>query len=445
MTQLLIVNANVVNEGQIQQQDLLIKNGRIEKLSKSLSAENNIPVLDAAGKLLIPGMIDDQVHFRDPGLTHKGDVASESKAAIAGGITSFMEMPNTKPITDTQAAIENKCQNASEKSWGNYAFYLGATHHNLSDIESIDINSVCGVKVFMGASTGNMLVDEPSILEKIFANCPVLIATHCEHTPTVQARQAEMTEKYGADIPMSMHPVIRSHEACLKSSTMAVDLAKRFGTKLHVLHLTTKDELALFSEGDIDHKQITAEVCVHHLFFNEENYAEKDTLIKCNPAIKSAIDQTALQQALKNNVLDIVATDHAPHTMQEKQQPYAKAAAGLPLVQFALPTLFDLYHQGVLSLEEIVTKTSHNVAKRFEVKDRGFIREGYWADLAIVDLENPQPVTSDIILSKCAWSPFTGHTFKSRITHTIVNGHTVYNEGQFHSQGPIGKRLEFSR
>ena len=444
MTSLLITNAHVVNEGQIQQLDVFVANGRIEKVGADLSSLAADRVIDAQGKHLLPGMIDDQVHFREPGLTHKGEIATESAAAVAGGITSYFEMPNVNPLTINSAALEDKYERATRKSLANFAFYLGASNDNLEDIKSLDPKAACGIKVFMGASTGNMLVDKPEILEGIFANAPTIVVTHCEDTPMITANEEKYRQQYGEDVPMSCHPLIRSEEACYKSSSMAVSLAKQFNTRLHILHLTTEKELELLQAGDMKNKRITAEACVHHLFFSEEDYETKGALIKCNPAVKKASDRAALLQAVNNDLIDVVATDHAPHTWDEKQNPYFKAPSGLPLVQHALISMLEHYHSGVFSLEKIVQKVSHNVADLFQIHERGYIREGYWADLTLVDLNSPTVVDNQTLYSKCGWSPFAGYIFKSSIHTTIVNGEVAYENGQL-NKDIRGKRLAFDR
>lgn len=444
MKQLLILNATIVNEGRIREADILIRNGRIEHIGQGLKAAGSDPVIDAAGKLLLPGMIDDQVHFREPGLTHKGDIATESRAAVAGGITSYMEMPNVNPPTLNAETLEAKYRLAAQKSLANHAFYLGASNDNLENIKSLDPKAACGVKVFMGASTGNMLVDDPKILEGIFAHSPVLIATHCEDTPTILANEERYKREFGDNLSAAHHPLIRSEDACYKSSALAVELARRHGAKLHVLHLTTAKELSLFTKGEIGDKQITVEACVHHLFFNQNDYAAKGNLIKCNPSIKTPADQAALIRAVDEDVIDIIATDHAPHTLEEKQRPYLQAPSGLPLVQYALLSLLELHFDGKFSLEKIVQKTSHAPARRFELKERGFIREGYWADLVLVDPRQPTPVERASVLSKCGWSPFEGYRFRARIDTTLVNGRIVWRNGELHSSAP-GQRLEFDR
>lgn len=440
-----LTNGSVVNEKEITQQDVVIANGRIECLGRDLSHVKVDRVIDLDGRYVLPGMIDDQVHFREPGLTHKGDIGSESRAAVAGGITSYMEMPNVNPLTITHEALEDKYQRASQKSLANFAFYLGASNDNLEQIKSLNPNAACGIKVFMGASTGNMLVDDPKILESIFRESPILVATHCEDTPSILANEEAYRKKYGEKVPFRFHPLIRSEEACYLSSSMAVDLAKRHGTQLHVLHLTTEMELALFEIGHHRDKNITAEVCVHHLFFNENDYEEKGALIKCNPAIKKASDQQALLKALLEDRIDVVATDHAPHTWEEKLNDYFHAPSGLPLVQHALISLLEFYHKGIMTLGQIATKTSHAVADLFKIKDRGYIREGYWADLVVVDLDNGYTVDRHNTLYKCGWSPFDGYHFRSNIDMTLVNGAVVYEKGQIVDGYDFGKRLEFNR
>lgn len=445
MKRLLILNATVVNEGRIRETDILIHDGRIEHVRSGLSPGGNDEVIDAAGKLLLPGMIDDQVHFREPGLTHKGDIATESRAAVAGGITSYMEMPNVNPPTLNAETLEAKYRLAGQKSLANHAFYLGASNDNLESIKSLDPKAACGVKVFMGASTGNMLVDDPKILEGIFAHSPVLIATHCEDTPTILANEERYRRQYGDKLSAEHHPLIRSEEACYKSSALAVELAQRHGSKLHVLHLTTARELSLFKRGETGAKRITVEACVHHLFYNQNDYAAKGNLIKCNPSIKTPADQAALIQAVNDDVIDIIATDHAPHTLEEKQRPYLQAPSGLPLVQYALLSLLELHFAGRLSLEKIVQKTSHAPAQRFELRERGFIREGYRADLVLVNTKHPTPVNRESVLSKCGWSPFEGYTFRSSIDTTLVNGRIVYRNGRIDPGAMPGQRLEFNR
>jgi len=441
----LITNATLVNEGRQWSADVLIRHGRIERIDAQISAPENAEIIDAQGQHLLPGMIDDQVHFREPGLDQKGNLKTESAAAVAGGITSFMEMPNTQPPTTTHEALAEKYQRASGRCTGNYAFYLGATNDNIDVIRTLDPNQAAGIKVFMGASTGNMLVDRAETLEQIFRDAPCLVATHCEDTPSIQQNLRAAKEKYGVLIPPSAHPEIRDVEACYRSSSMAVALAKEHGTRLHVLHLTTAKELDLFDAGPIANKQITAEACVHHLYFSQEDYATLGNQIKCNPAIKSRDDRAALIRALIDEKLDIIATDHAPHLWVEKSSSdYLQAAAGLPLVQHAMPLALELVHQQHLSLEAVVAKTSHNVAIRYQVKERGYLREGYWADLTLVDMNSPWTVNSEDLMYRCGWSPLKGRTFNSRINRTWVNGYQVW-DGQQHSGQFPGVALEFQR
>lgn len=442
--QILIKNASMVNDGRILEGDLLIRNGRIEQISAEIAVPEGARVLDAEGHTLIPGMIDDQVHFREPGATHKGDMHSESRAAVAGGITSFMDMPNTNPQTTTRQALEAKYDLAAGRALANHAFYLGATNDNLDEIVALDPKQACGVKVFMGASTGNMLVNNEAALEAIFRDAPLLIATHCEDTPTIQRQEDIYREKYGEDVPMECHPEIRNAEACYLSSSMAVALAKKHDTRLHVLHLTTERELDLFQPGPPDSKRITAEACVHHLYFDDRDYARKGSFIKCNPAVKSKSDRDALRKALLDGRIDVVATDHAPHTLDEKLNSYFKAPAGLPLVQWALPMMFELYHDRLISLEQLVEKTSHAPARLFNISQRGYLREGYWADLALVDLHNPARVERRDVLYKCGWSPMEGERLRARIVATIVNGHMAYHNGRV-NDAVLGQRLEFDR
>lgn len=444
MPELLIKNALLVNEGTMTETDLLLRGDRIEKIAADISANDAAEIIDAAGKYVIPGMIDDQVHFREPGLTAKGDIATESAAAVAGGITSFMDMPNVNPLTVTREALAAKYELAKNRASANYAFYLGATNHNIDEIRALRIEEGCGIKVFMGASTGDMLVDSLSALEAIFAEAPRIVVTHCEDSPTIWANEAAARERFGDDVPLTEHPRIRSKEACYLSSSLAVDLARRHDTRLHVLHLTTAREMSLFSADDRNNKNITAEVCVHHLWFDESRYPDLGTKIKCNPAIKQASDREALIAAVNEGRIDIIATDHAPHTWAEKQNSYFKAPAGLPLVQHALPSLFEQVHRGVFSVETVVDRCSHAVADIFGVVDRGYIREGYFADLVIVDPQRPHTVTRDEVLYKCGWSPYEGETFAAAIDTTIVNGRVVYRDNRL--TGVIaGNRLEFSR
>jgi dihydroorotase len=444
MYDLILKNCQIVNEETIYHSDIAIKNERIALINSSIDAEAK-EILDVEGKYVIPGMIDDQVHFREPGLTHKGSIATESRAALAGGITSFFEMPNVNPTTTTNENLRNKFDLASQKSVGNYSFYLGGSNTNIEEIKRVDTSLAAGLKVFMGASTGDMLVDDPDTLEDIFKYCPINIVTHCEDTPTILKNEKIFAEKYGDDLSAIHHPYIRDDISCYLSSSMAIDLAKRNGSNLHVLHLTTKKEMDQFVSGEIDTKKITAEVCVHHLRFNEHDYVDLGNQIKCNPSIKKEEDRAAVMAALLNDQIDIIATDHAPHTWEEKSGPYSKAPAGLPLVQHAVQVLLDFYHDGTLSLEHIVKKTSHNVAKRFQIKDRGYIREGYYADLVILDIEKPHTVKKEDLLYKCDWSPFEGTTFNSSINTTIINGHIGYKDSKIQENIRFGKQIEFSR
>ncbi len=443
-----IVNARMVNEGEVTEGSLLISAGRIVGMNRPTPA--NAQVIDAQGAWLLPGMIDDQVHFREPGFEHKGTIATESAAAVAGGITSYMEMPNCNPLTISQAALEDKHVRAAQHSAANYAFYLGATNDNLEAIKSVDPKLACGVKVFMGASTGNMLIDDEQTLEGIFASSPLLIATHCEHTPTILANEAAATKKYGEDIPFSEHPHIRSVAACYRSSSMAVALAKRYGSRLHVLHLTTEKELALFEPGALQGKRITAEACVHHLFFNEGWYQEKGADIKCNPAIKARSDQLALIQAINEDRIDVIGTDHAPHTRAEKDRAYAQAPAGLPLVQHALLSLFEQIRAGVFDVTKVVEKVTHAPADLFAVKQRGYLREGYYADLTLIDDRrnaSPEDLRCDALpppLSKCGWSPFENMDLHARVRGTWVNGALRYCNGSI-LPGPYGQAMSFDR
>ena len=439
---LIITNARIVNEGSITEADVRVSGGRIETIAPGLSVRPGETVLDAQGAWLMPGMIDDQVHFREPGLTAKGDMATESAAAVAGGITSFMEMPNVKPATTNIAALEDKYARAAGRARANYAFYLGAANDNLDEIRAVRPGQAAGIKVFMGASTGAMLVDDEQVLEKIFADSPILIATHCEDTPMITANEERAREKYGEQVPMSEHPKIRSEEACYKSSSLAVELARRHNSRLHVLHLTTAKELELFTAGPVADKRITAEACVHHLFFDESDYQRLDTLIKCNPAIKTAADREALIQAVADDRIDVIATDHAPHTSEEKASTYFYAPAGLPLVQHALLMVLEQVHRGRFTVTHAVQKTSHAVADLFGVRDRGYIREGYYADLVVVDPDRPTTVQREDILYKCGWTPLEGYAFGSSVRATLVNGELVWLDGQL-SEVVAGQRLEF--
>ena len=435
-----IVNARIVNEGKIIEGDLAIAQGRILGIGAPPAA--NARVIDAEGAYLLPGMIDDQVHFREPGLEHKATIASESRAAVAGGVTSYLEMPNCIPQTVTTEALADKRARAAASSMANYAFYLGATNDNLEVIKGIDPKLPCGVKIFMGSSTGNMLVDDEHTLEQIFAATRLVIATHCEHTPTILANEAAAHATYGDAIPFSEHPRIRSADACYRSSSLAIELARRHDARLHVLHISTARELALFAPGDLEQKRITAEACVHHLFFNDTAYATHGSHIKCNPAIKTVDDQHALWAAVNDGRIDVIATDHAPHTIAEKSSPYSQAPAGLPLVQHALLSLFEHVHAGRFSVETVVEKTAHAPARLFDIADRGFVRDDYWADLTLIA---PTPPSADLpILAKCGWSPFRGVAFGSRVVMTWVNGELRYREGDF-LPGSNGRALEFNR
>lgn len=442
-TSILIKNATMVNEGESKVSDVFIENGRIAKIAEHIEAQAE-KTIDAKGLHLLPGFIDDQVHFREPGLTAKADIGTESKAAVAGGTTSFMEMPNVNPPTVTIDLLEAKYEIGAQKSWANYSFYFGGTNDNVEEIKKVNPRNVCGVKVFMGSSTGNMLVDQEQALRDIFTHSPTLIATHCEDTPMIKAREAQWKEKFGEEIPAGEHPKIRCHEACYKSSSMAVKLAKETGARLHILHITTADELELFEPGPVKGKKITAEACTHHLWFSEEDYATKGHYIKCNPAIKSKKDRDAVRQALIDGRIDVVATDHAPHLKAEKDNPYFSAPAGLPQVQKSLNVLLDLVAQGVFTLEQVVEKMAHNVADLYEIEDRGFIREGYWADLVLVDLNKPHVDKEEEVLYKCGWSPWDGHEFTNTVIGTIVSGELKYYEGQFSDFTP-GQRLLFNR
>ena len=439
-----IRNAQLVNEGQITESDVLLKNGRIEKIAGSIQAPAGAEVVDANGRHLLPGMIDDQVHFREPGLTHKGDFYSESRAAIAGGVTSYMEMPNSKPPTTNAEQLEWKYARAAEVSAANFGFYFGATNDNIENIRALDPSAACGVKVFMGASTGNMLVDNESTLAAIFRDSPVLIATHCESTPMIMANIKQATAKYGKHIPVTEHANIRSAEACYASSELAVALANKHGSQLHVLHISTARELDLFKAGPIEGKSITAEACVHFLHFDDSQYEQYGNLIKCNPAIKSAADQAAILAAISDGRLDIIATDHAPHTIEEKaEDSYLTAPSGLPLVQDVLVAALELVHDGKLDLHTVVRGITHNPAKRFSVVERGFIREGYHADLVLVDMNGSTEVTREKVLSRCGWSPFEGRRFHSRIDAVWVNGALAFDGQQVIEHG-AAERLQFN-
>ena len=448
MTSTLIVNARLINEGREFDGDLRFADGRIEAIGSGLSAKPGETVIDAGGRRLLPGMIDDQVHFREPGMEYKADIATESAAAAAGGLTSFMDMPNTKPPTLDSAALEDKYRRAAGRSWANYGFYHGASNDNLEAIRALDPKATPGVKVFMGASTGNMLVDDPDTLDGIFRDCPVPIITHCEDTPMIDATFADYQAKYGENIPVECHPDIRSREACIKSTRLAIALARRHGTRLHVLHISTADELALFERGpliraDGSRKQITAETCVHFLHFARPDYARLGNWIKCNPAIKDEADRDAILRALAEDVIDVLATDHAPHTLEEKSKPYAGAPSGLPLVQYALNVALEKVHDGLLTTAQVVQKFAHAPAQLFDVDNRGFLREGYAADLVLVE-DTPFTVHREDVLSRCGWSPFEGTTFRTKIASTWVNGELAW-DGSKLVGSPQGQRLQFRR
>lgn len=445
MNTFLIKNGQLVNEGEVFVGDILIEEGRIAKIAPAIENINNARVIDAQGCWVLPGMIDDQVHFREPGLTHKGDIESESRAAIAGGITSFIEQPNTVPNAVTQELLEDKYQIASEKSFANYSFMMGGTNDNLEEVLKTNPRNVAGIKLFLGSSTGNMLVDKEEVLEKIFSSTDMLIAVHAEDEATIQQNLARYKEQYGEDISVACHPLIRSAEACYLSSSKAIALAEKTGARLHVFHVSTAIETKLFrNDIPLRDKKITAEVCVHHLWFSDEDYATKGNLIKWNPAVKSSSDRAALWEALLDDRIDVIATDHAPHTLEEKAKPYSQAPSGGPLVQHALVALLEASKEGMISIEKIVEKTAHNPAILFQIEQRGFLREGYHADLVLVDPNSDWTVSSDNILYKCGWSPFEGQTFSSKITHTFVNGNLVYEDGEINEK-KSGQRLLFLR
>ncbi|UWF49335.1 dihydroorotase [Pseudomonas sp. N3-W] len=445
MSSVLIRNARLVNDGREFDGDLLVSNGRIVKIASSIQDERAQVEIDADGQWLLPGMIDDQVHFREPGSPQKGSLYTESRAAVAGGITSFMDMPNTRPGTLTLAALADKKRRAAINSVANYGFHFGVSNDNLDTVAALNPCEVAGVKVFMGASTGNMLVDDPLILERLFAEVPTILLAHCEHTPSIDANAANLQALFGEHIPPAAHPLIRNAEACFRSSSMAVDLAKRHGTRLHVLHLTTARELALFEDTPLAHKRITAEVCLHHLFFDDRDYPTLGNLIKCNPAIKSQADRDALRQALLSNRLDVIGSDHAPHTWAEKQRAYTQAPAGLPLVQHALPALLELVADGILPITTLVAKTSHRVADLFAIPDRGYLREGYWADLVLI---KPEPegtaVSRQPILSQCGWTPFARHRFRHSVSTTLVSGQIAWRANRLYDNCQ-GLPLRFMR
>ena len=440
----LLKNAQVINEGSIVKADVLIQGKRILKIATEIT-DVDAEIIDLTGKFLMPGIIDDQVHFREPGLTHKGRIYTEAKAAVAGGITSFMEMPNTKPQALTQELLEDKYQIGAKDSLANYSFFMGASNENIEEVLKTDPKRVAGIKIFMGSSTGNMLVDDKEVLNSIFAKCDLLIAVHCEDEETIRNNSAKMKAEYGEDLPIRFHPIIRNDEACYKSSSMAVELANKHNTRLHILHISTAKETALFrNDIPLKEKRITAEACIHHLWFDESSYDEKGTFIKWNPAVKSAKDREGVWEALLDDRIDIIATDHAPHTLEEKKNTYFKAPSGGPLVQHALVAMLEFYHRGKVSLEWIVEKMCHAPADCFQVKERGFIREGYYADLVVVDTNKSWAVNKDNILYDCGWSPFEGEEFKSTVSKTFVNGNLVYDNGAF-DERTRGMRLEFDR
>ena len=442
----LIKNAKIVNEGKVFGGDVLIENDTITQIDDSISAKwADVKIIDAEGKHLLPGVIDDQVHFREPGLTHKATIETESKAAIAGGITSFIEMPNTNPQTTTLQNLEEKFVIASRTSFANYSFMFGGTNDNLDDILKVDPTTVAGLKLFLGSSTGNMLVDDPKVLKKIFESTNMLISVHCEDEATIKKNLEAHIKTYGENIPIEKHPVIRSEEACYISSSAAIELAKTTGARLHVFHLSTAKETTLFTNAvPLKDKKITAEVCIHHLWFTDEDYSQKGTFIKWNPAVKSKKDRAQLWKALLDDRIDVIATDHAPHTIAEKKNAYLNAPSGGPLVQHALPAMLEMYHKNKISIEKIVEKMCHNPAILFQIERRGYIKEGYFADMVLVDLNNPWTVKKENILYKCGWSPFEGATFKSRITHTILNGELVFENFKF-GKIKAAKRLTFNR
>ncbi|WP_017903022.1 dihydroorotase [Pseudomonas asplenii] len=445
MTSLLIRNARVVNEGREFDADVRVINGRIDTIAAEIGNARADVEIDADGDWLLPGMIDDQVHFRDPGAPTKGSIHSESRAAVAGGITSYMDMPNTRPATLTLDALADKKRRAASASVANYGFHFGVSHDNLDTVAALDPRQVAGVKVFMGASTGNMLVDDPHILERLFAEVPTLLLAHCEHTPTIDTRLKNLKELLGGSIPPAAHPLIRNVDACYRSSSLAVELARKHGTRLHVLHLTTERELELFEDRPMSEKRITAEVCLHHLLFDEDDYPRLGNRIKCNPAIKRRSDRDALRRALLSDRLDVIGSDHAPHTWEEKQRPYEEAPSGLPLVQHALPALMELVADNVLPLTTLVEKTSHRVADLFAIAERGYLREGYWADLVLLNRQPwPRPVAAEPILYECGWTPFIDHRLRHHVSTTVVSGQLAWHAGRLHD-GCQGLPLQFLR
>jgi len=445
MSTILLKGGILVNEGKRFEGDLLIKNGRIEKIGSNINPNEATEVIELNGKYILPGCIDDQVHFREPGLTHKANIGTESRAAVAGGITSFMEMPNTVPNALTQELLQDKYDIAARTSAANYSFFMGASNDNVEEVLKTNARDVCGVKIFMGSSTGNMLVDSEDTLTNLFSKVPMLIATHCEDEATIRANIEAAKLKYGENVPIEQHPIIRSEEACYLSSSMAVRLAKKYGTRLHVLHISTAKEIALFDNSiPLEQKKITAEACIHHLWFSDEQYATKGSLIKWNPAVKKASDRDAIFQAVLDNKIDVIATDHAPHTIEEKSKSYFEAPSGGPLVQHALLAMLEKVEEGKITIERVVEKMAHAPAVLFRVEERGYLREGYFADLVIVDSKKSHTVTKESLLYKCGWSPFEGVTFSNEITQTFVNGNCVYNNGKIVSDA-IGSRLLFNQ
>jgi dihydroorotase len=444
MKSILIVNANIVNEGKITNSDLLIENGLISKIGKNISSPA-ATIIDAKGKYLIPGIIDDQVHFREPGLTYKATIYSESRAGVAGGVTSFMEMPNTVPNALTRTLLEDKYAIAARTSLANYSFFMGASNDNSEEVLRMDPKKVCGIKIFMGSSTGNMLVDNEKTLEAIFKNAPMLVATHCEDEASIRDNAETYRAIYGEDVPIACHAEIRNEAACYKSSSLAAELAKRYNTRLHILHISTEKELGLFmNKTPLKEKRITSEVCVHHLWFDKRDYYGLGTLIKWNPAVKEKKHKDALLKGLLDDRLDIIATDHAPHTLQEKNNTYWKAPSGAPMIQHSLNVMLEFYKEGKISFEKIVEKMCHAPAECFQLDKRGFIREGYWADLALVDLNTTWKVSKQNLFYQCGWSPLEGQRFHGKVTHTIVSGHLAYENGRF-NENEQGKRLIFNR
>ena len=444
MSSILIKKATIINENSREVSDLLIKNNRIEKVDKDINIESKCSEINGEGLFLIPGLIDDQVHFREPGLTHKGNIYTESMAAIAGGVTSFMEMPNTIPNAITNEELEKKYLIGKNTSFGNYSFYLGASNNNIEEVKRLDKKNICGVKIFMGSSTGNMLVDKEKALNEIFKYSEVIITTHCEDEETIKTNLKIAQQKYGENIPFDQHPIIRSREACYKSSSHAISLAKEHNAKLHVLHISTKEELELFNNLPLKEKDITCEACLHHMWFSDSDYESLGSLIKWNPAIKTNDDRTSIIEAVNNDIIDVIATDHAPHTIEEKSNSYINTPSGGPLIQYSLPLLLEMNKKNKFSLEKIVQKTSHSVADLFQIKDRGYIREGYFADIVLFDPSLKTKVNEVKILSKCNWSPLKDETFQSKIIHTIVSGQHVYKDGKLHGESS-GMRMEFDR